>query len=270
MDDEGNMTPLGKFMAEFPLDPQLAKLLIASPDFKCSNEILTITAMLSVPNVWLRPNNQRREADAAKELFTVPESDHLTLLNVYNQYILNKYDKNWAWTNYLSARALAQAENVRGQLQRIMERLDIDLISHSDETKLFHNVRKALVCGFFMQVAHKEGEKGGYLTVKDNQVVGLHPSCGLKTQPEWVIFNEFVLTARPYIRTVTEVRPDWLLEDAPSYFDIKNLPAGETKRALERVQAKRLGKPLARLENEGSSRKGTPSNGRELKRRKKE
>lgn len=43
--------------------------------------------MLSVPNVWLRPPNQRREADAAKELFTVPESDHLTLLNVYNQYI---------------------------------------------------------------------------------------------------------------------------------------------------------------------------------------
>ncbi|KAF9447073.1 P-loop containing nucleoside triphosphate hydrolase protein [Macrolepiota fuliginosa MF-IS2] len=209
MNDDGEMTPLGKLMAEFPLDPQLAKLLIASPEFKCSNEILTITAMLSIPNVWLRPNNQRREADAAKELFTVPESDHLTLLNVYNQYILHQHDKNWAWTNYLSARALAQAENVRGQLQRIMERLDIDLVSHSDETKLFANIRKALVSGFFMQVAHKEGEKGNYLTVKDNQIVGLHPSCGLKTQPEWVIFNEFVLTARPYIRTVTEVRPDW-------------------------------------------------------------
>jgi pre-mRNA-splicing factor ATP-dependent RNA helicase DHX15/PRP43 len=47
--------------------------------------------MLSIPNVWLRPNNKRREADAAKELFTVPESDHLTLLNVYNQYILSEY-----------------------------------------------------------------------------------------------------------------------------------------------------------------------------------
>lgn len=82
----------------------------------------------------------------------------------------DKYDKNWAWTNYLSGRALAQAENVRGQLQRIMERLDIELISLADETKLFTNIRKALVCGFFSQVAHKEGEKGSYLTVKDNQV----------------------------------------------------------------------------------------------------
>jgi pre-mRNA-splicing factor ATP-dependent RNA helicase DHX15/PRP43 len=54
-----------------------------------------------------------------------------------------------------------------------MERLDIELVSLSDQVKLFTNVRKALVCGFFMQVAHKEGHKGSYNTVKDNQVCGL-------------------------------------------------------------------------------------------------
>ncbi|KAF5345483.1 hypothetical protein D9756_010451 [Leucocoprinus leucothites] len=271
MDDEGNLTALGKLMAEFPLDPQLAKLLISSPEFNCSNEILTITAMLSVPNVWLRPNNQRREADAAKELFTVPESDHLTLLNVYNQFILNKWDKNWTWTNYLSARALGQAENVRSQLQRIMERLDIDLVSLDDEIKLFLNVRKALVCGFFMQVAHKEGDKGSYTTVKDHQVVGLHPSCGLKTQPEWVLFNEFVLTTRPYIRTVTEVRTEWLMEFAPLYFDLKTFPDGEMKRALQRAYNKKMGISNPRSESRNESRKGTPTvEVREVKRRRKE
>jgi pre-mRNA-splicing factor ATP-dependent RNA helicase DHX15/PRP43 len=79
------------------------------------------------------------------------------------------HDKNWTWTNYLSQRALAQADNVRSQLQRTMERFDVDLISLSDERKLYIHIRQALVCGFFMQVAHKEGEKGNYLTVKDNQ-----------------------------------------------------------------------------------------------------
>lgn len=140
-----------------------------------------------MPNVWLRPNNQRREADAAKALLTVPDGDHLTLMNVYNQYMLrmcivysrlnelsdfliDKNDKNWAWINYLSARALQQAENVRAQLQRTMERFELDLISLDDQKKLFVNIRKSLVAGFFMQVAHKEGEKGNYLTVKDNQV----------------------------------------------------------------------------------------------------
>ena len=90
-----------------------------------------------------------------------------------------------------------------------MERFEVDLVSTQDERKLYTNVRKALVCGYFMQVAHKEGEKNAYLTVKDNQVVALHPSCGLDTSPEWVIFNEFVLTTRPYIRTVTIVQPEW-------------------------------------------------------------
>ena len=90
-----------------------------------------------------------------------------------------------------------------------MERFGTDLATTTDRKRLYQNIRQALVCGFFMQVAHKEGEKNAYLTVKDNQVVNLHPSCGLDSQPEWVIFNEFVLTTKPYIRTVSEVRPEW-------------------------------------------------------------
>ncbi|KAH0835658.1 P-loop containing nucleoside triphosphate hydrolase protein [Lanmaoa asiatica] len=178
LDDDGNLTALGNIMAEFPLDPQLSKMLIHSPEFQCSNEILTITAMLSVPNIWLRPNNQRKEADAAKALLTVPDGDHLTLLNVYNSYMQNKGDRNWAWNNYLSARALTEAENVRQQLEGMMERSEVALISTGDERKRYMNIRKVLCCGFFMQVAHKEGEKGNYLTVKDNQIDGMMaPGC---------------------------------------------------------------------------------------------
>ena len=80
------------------------------------------------------------------------------------------HDKNWALSHFLSQSALQQADNVRAQLQRTMERLDIDLVSLSDEKKLYTNIRQALVCGFFMQVARKQGERGNYLTVKDNQV----------------------------------------------------------------------------------------------------
>ncbi|KAG8720572.1 DEAH-box ATP-dependent RNA helicase prp43 [Ceratobasidium sp. 395] len=241
LDDDGNLTPLGEIMAEFPLDPQLAKMLIVSPEFQCSNELLSIVAMLSVPNVWLRPNNQRKEADAAKQLLTIPDGDHLTMMNVYNNYVNNKDDKNWCWQNYLSQRALQQAENVRQQLERSMERFDLDLVSQTNPTKLFVSIRQALVCGFFMQIAHR-GEKNTYVTVKDHQVVSLHPSCGLDNTPEWVLFNEFVLTSRPYIRTVTDVRPEWLLEFAGMYYDLTNFPDSEAKRALQRMVKKKLGK----------------------------
>ncbi|KAH9939678.1 P-loop containing nucleoside triphosphate hydrolase protein [Epithele typhae] len=239
LDDDGNLTHLGGIMADFPLDPQMAKMLIVSPEFNCSNEMLTIVAMLSVPNVWLRPPNQRKEADAAKGMLTIPDGDHLTLMNVYNSYMNNKHDSKWCWNNYLSARALQQADNVRSQLLRTMERYEIELVTTQDEKKLFVDIRKALVCGFFMQVAHKEGDKGNYLTVKDNQVVSLHPSCGLDASPEWVIFNEFVLTSKPYIRTVSEARIEWLLEYAKAYFDPSTFPEGETKQALLRVLRKR-------------------------------
>jgi len=256
LDDEGNLTPLGGIMADFPLDPQLSKMLIVSPEFKCSNEMLTIVSMLSVPTVFMRPKNtQKKDAEAAKALLTVPDGDHLTLLNVYNNYQQNLHDKNWTWNNYLSGRALAQAENVRSQLQRTMERFDLDLVSSQDQRMFYVNIRKALVCGFFMQIAHKEGEKNNYLTVKDNQVVALHPSCGLDTSPEWVIFDEFVLTSRPWIRTVSEVRPEWLLEFAPVYFDVASFQDGETKRALQRVIAKKTGKPMPADENKDKDRK---------------
>uniref|UniRef100_A0A8D9B4M7 RNA helicase n=1 Tax=Cacopsylla melanoneura TaxID=428564 RepID=A0A8D9B4M7_9HEMI len=82
LDDDGNLTDLGAVMAEFPLDPQLAKLLIASCPHNCSNEILSITAMLSVPQCFTRPNEAKKQADDAKMRFAHIDGAHLTLLNV--------------------------------------------------------------------------------------------------------------------------------------------------------------------------------------------
>lgn len=168
-----------------------------------------------------------------------------SLFAIANKIIVaDSDDRNWAWNNYVSARSLSQADNVRAQLLRVMERLEIDLVTktYADQTRHYMNIRKALVCGYFMQIAHKEGEKGSYLTVKDNQTVSLHPSCGLETQPEWVLFNEFVLTTRPFIRTVTEIRPEWLLEIAANYYDMATFADGEAKRSLQRLMKKQIGK----------------------------
>ncbi|KRX87940.1 putative pre-mRNA-splicing factor ATP-dependent RNA helicase DHX15 [Trichinella pseudospiralis] len=163
LDDDGELSPLGSIMAEFPLDPQLSKMLIASCDYNCSNEILTITAMLS---------------------------DH--------------EDVQWCYDNFINYRNIKNADNVRLQLSRIMDRLGLKRKSTEFTSRDYYtNIRKALVSGFFMQVAHLE-RNGSYLTVKDNQVVQLHPSTVLDHKPEWVLYNEFVLTSKNYIRTVTD------------------------------------------------------------------
>jgi HrpA-like RNA helicase len=91
LDNVGDLTPAGRKMSEFPMEPSMAKMLITSVDYKCSGEMLTIVSMLSVPSVFYRPKERMEEADAARDKFNVPESDHLTLLNVFNQWKSHAY-----------------------------------------------------------------------------------------------------------------------------------------------------------------------------------
>ncbi|KRX23139.1 putative pre-mRNA-splicing factor ATP-dependent RNA helicase DHX15 [Trichinella nelsoni] len=219
LDDDGELSPLGSIMAEFPLDPQLSKMLIASCDYNCSNEILTITAMLSVPQCFIRPPEARKAADEAKMRYAHIDGDHLTLLNLYHAF----------------KQSMFVIIYVDLDLSRIMDRLGLKRKSTEFTSRDYYtNIRKALVSGFFMQVAHLE-RNGSYLTIKDNQVVQLHPSTVLDHKPEWVLYNEFVLTSKNYIRTVTDVKPEWLLRIAPDYYDMDNFPACEAKRHLEQI-----------------------------------
>ncbi|KAK2746345.1 DEAH-box ATP-dependent RNA helicase prp43 [Myotisia sp. PD_48] len=245
LDDEGDLTALGRLASEFPLDPALAVMLISSPEFYCSNEILSVTALLSVPQVFVRPIAQRKRADEMKALFAHPDGDHLTLLNVYHAFKgadAQENPRQWCHEHFISYRALQSADNVRLQLQRIMEREEIELVSTPfEDKKYYENIRRALVAGFFMQVAKKESQgKSLYRTVKDNnEPVLLHPSTVLGHEAEWVLYNEFVLTTKSYIRTVTAVKGEWLLDISPAYYDISSFPKGEIKSALMRA-AERL------------------------------
>jgi pre-mRNA-splicing factor ATP-dependent RNA helicase DHX15/PRP43 len=273
LDDDGNLTQLGRLASEFPLDPALAVMLISSPEFYCSNEILSITALLSVPQVFVRPAAQRKRADEMKNLFAHPDGDHLTMLNVYHAYRGDEAQSNpkqWCHDHFLSLRSLQSADNVRSQLLRIMEREDLEMISTPfEDKKYYENIRRALCAGFFMQVAKKDtGGKSQYLTIKDNQNVLLHPSTVLAHEAEWVLYNEFVLTTKNYIRTVTAVKPEWLLvslpikfshhmfilltvlvqDIAPTYYDINSFPKGDIRSALTRASERLIRKEKMRAE----------------------
>ncbi|XP_015968871.1 probable pre-mRNA-splicing factor ATP-dependent RNA helicase DEAH2 isoform X2 [Arachis duranensis] len=247
LDDDGTLTKLGEIMSEFPLDPQMSKMLIVSPEFNCSNEILSMCAMLSAPNCFVRPREAQKAADEAKTRFGHIDGDHLTLLNVYHAYKQNNEDPSWCYDNFVNQRALKSADNVRQQLVRIMARFSLKLCSTDFNSRDYYiNIRKAMLAGYFMQVAHLE-RTGHYLTVKDNQVVHLHPSTCLDHKPEWVIYNEYVLTSRNFIRTVTDIRGGWLVDIAPHYYDLSNFPHCEAKGVLERLyKKKKKGKEEAR------------------------
>jgi len=238
LDDDGNLTDLGASMSEFPLEPQLAKMLVASGKYNCSQEILSITALLSVPLIFMRPRDKQKEADEAKERFSHEDGDHLTLLNAYHAYKNHHEDKQWCYDNFINYRSMQSADSVRQQLERVYNRFELPLNTTDFTSKDYYsNIRKAVIAGFFMQVAHLE-RTGHYLTVKDNQVVDVHPSSSLGHKPEWVVYNEFVLTTKNFIRTVSDIKGDWLVDIAPHYYELSNFPDCEAKRVLERLYRK--------------------------------
>jgi pre-mRNA-splicing factor ATP-dependent RNA helicase DHX15/PRP43 len=201
----------------------------------CVLQMLTIVAMLSVPNIFMRPKEAAKAADEAKAQFAHTDGDHLTLLNAYYAYKQNGESKEWCYDNYINYRSIQSADNVREQLSRILVKLHVPIVSGDfNSADYYNNIRKCLTNGLFMQVAHLQ-KQGHYLTVKDQQVVAIHPSSVLDNKPAFILFQDFVLTSRNFVRTVSAVRLDWLVELAPHYYDLANWPEGETKTELERA-----------------------------------
>ncbi|XP_071783317.2 ATP-dependent RNA helicase DHX8-like isoform X1 [Centroberyx gerrardi] len=217
LDDEGLLTRLGRRMAEFPLEPMLCKMLIMSVHLSCSEEMLTIVSMLSVQNIFYRPKDKQAQADQKKAKFFQLEGDHLTLLAVYNSWKNNKFSNPWCFENFIQARSLKRAQDIRKQMLSIMDRHKLDVVSCG---KAAMRVQKAICSGYFRNAARKHPQDG-YRTLIDQQVVYLHPSSTLfNRQPEWLVYHELVLTTKEYMREVTTIDPRWLVEFAPAFYRV--------------------------------------------------
>lgn len=215
LDDEGLLTKLGRRMAEFPLEPQLSKMLIMSVQLNCSDEALTIVSMLSVQNIFYRPKEKAELADQRKARFHQPEGDHITLLAVYNGWKGSKFSNIWCYENFVQARSLRRAQDIRKQMLGIMDRHKLNVVSCGRQTI---HAQKAICSGFFRNAAKRDPHEG-YRTLVDNQIVYIHPSSAIyQKQPEWLVYHELVLTTKEYMREVCAIDAKWLVEFASKFF----------------------------------------------------
>lgn len=180
LDDEGLLTKLGRMMAEFPIEPQLSKMLLTAADLGCADEILSITAMLQVQNVFYRPRDKQTQADQRKSKFNHAEGDHLTLLAVFEAWQAQDCSTTWCFDNFVQSRSLKRALDTKNQLIQIMQRLKIpidDELSRKAANKRKgafavrrkeHNaIRKAIAAGFFNHACRKDPQEG-YRSISDN------------------------------------------------------------------------------------------------------
>jgi ATP-dependent RNA helicase DHX8/PRP22 len=215
LDEEGLLTRLGRKMAEFPLEPNLSKMLILSVDLGCSEEILTVTAMLSVESPFFRPRDKQAQADMKKAKFSQPEGDHISFLCVYKAWEASKFSAPWCFENFIQSRSMLRAQDVRKQLVTIMDRYRLLLVSAGKNYKI---VCKAITAGFFMNAAKKDPQEG-YRTLVDQNHVYLFPGSALFSKsPEYVIYHELVMTTKEYMRNCLAIDAKWLYELAPAFY----------------------------------------------------
>ena len=235
LNDKGELTKLGRRMAELPLDPQLSKTLIQAEKYGVTSEILTICSMLSVNNtIFYRPKDKAVHADTAHKNFWQKGGDHLTLLHVYNEWRDADFSPDWCFENFIQVRSMKRCRDIREQLENMLARVEVELQPESkDELK----IRKAICSGFFYHVAKLE-KSGNYKTIKHPQQVHMHPSsCLHQEMPRWVLYHELVLTSKAYMRAVIEIDPAWLVEVAPHYYTKQ-----ETENTAKMKMPKKAGK----------------------------
>ncbi|EHK97866.1 P-loop containing nucleoside triphosphate hydrolase [Glarea lozoyensis ATCC 20868] len=233
LNHQGELTKLGRQMAEFPTDPMLAKAILAADKLGCVEEVLSIVSMLSESAaLFFRPKDKKIHADSARARFTVKEGgDHLTLLNIWNQWVDSDFSFVWAKENFLQQRSLTRARDVRDQLAKLCERVEVTLstVGQADLVP----IQKAITAGFFPNAARLQRGGDSYRTVKNNTTVYIHPSSVvMDNNPpvKMVIYYELVQTTKEYMRSCLPIKPEWLHEAAPHFHKKKDLEALEDRK----------------------------------------
>lgn len=234
---KGQLTPLGKQMSLFPLEPMYSKVLLKSKDLNCTQEVLTVVSMLSVDNVFdiqsFSTEDEEKlataaESEAIKKAYSLTMGDHILYLNIYNSFMKESAHtkKQWCKANFINYRTMLKVCDVRSQISRywtdsakypLEDAIDVAITSDEWKEKC-EDVCKAFVTGFFQNVAIL-GHNGSYETLKERKNVFIHPSSSLfQSKARCVLYNELVYTTNFYMRDVLSIDRGWLLELVPDYF----------------------------------------------------
>jgi pre-mRNA-splicing factor ATP-dependent RNA helicase DHX16 len=232
LNDRGELTKLGRRMAEFPLEPMLSKSVIASEKYECASEVLSTVSMLSLgASVFYRPKEKAVHADTARLNFARGGGgDHISLLRCYSDWSSTDYSTGWCFENFVQVRSIRRARDIREQLEGLCERVEIDhTVSKPDDLDA---ILKAITSGFFYNVA-RLGRTGDYQTVKQHKTVYIHPSSVLakdETPPPWLVYFELAFTTKEFMRQVAPINPEWLIEIAPHYYQPNDVEDAKSKK----------------------------------------
>ncbi|KAK1852526.1 ATP-dependent RNA helicase DHX8 (helicase associated domain-containing protein) [Colletotrichum chrysophilum] len=233
LNHKGELTKMGRQMAEFPTDPMLAKAVLAADKEGCVEEVLSVVSMLSEASaLFFRPKDKKIHADSARARFTIKDGgDHLTLLNIWNQWVDADFSPIWSRENFLQQRSLTRARDVRDQLAKLCERVEVSPSTCGSSN--LTPIKRALTAGFFPNAARLQRSGDSYRTVKKNATVYVHPSSvlmGVDPPIRMLVYFELVQTTKEYMRSCMPIEVKWLAELAPHFYKKGDVEALEEKK----------------------------------------
>ncbi|KAI6213146.1 RNA helicase [Aphelenchoides besseyi] len=220
IDEDGNLTEIGTMIAALPLEPPLAKVLIVSAlKYGCSYQVASMVALLSCPTCFLYPVGRLSQAKEVHDSFWHEDGDHMTLVNLFGEYISSNESAQWCYENFISFRTMRQAKSIRDQLFGVMARIKLPIKKCKfDAPDLSERVRKSVLEGYCHHIGVATGNNNHFIVQSNDVCVKLHPKSGLKSTVDWIVYHENLLTYDHFIVTASSIEIDWLFEIAPRKF----------------------------------------------------
>jgi ATP-dependent helicase HrpA len=212
VDEKRRLTNIGKQLARLPLDPRVARMVLAAKGENSLAEVLVIASAVSVQEPRERPHDRQQAADEKHKAFLDERSDFLCYLNLWRewhkqgQHLSNNKLRRWCRDNFISYLRMREWHDVFVQLKSIVSELGW---RPNEQPADYSEIHRALLAGLLGNVANK-CEKQEYSGARSIKLHVFPGSTLFKKQPKWIMAAELVETARMYARTVAQIEPEWI------------------------------------------------------------
>ena len=228
VDEQRNLTGIGRELARLPIDPKLGRMLLAARDHHCLTEMLVIASALSVQDPRERPQEKQEKVAQAHSLFSDDKSDFLSYLKLWEFFEealahkkSNRKLAEQCHERFLSFFRMREWRDVHQQLHALVVESDMRL---NQSPATYEQIHRALLAGLIGNIGCKDLEGNEYLGARETRFVISQGSGLRKSQPKWLVAAELTETNRLYARCVAKVEPEWIEQAAQHlvkrhYFD---------------------------------------------------
>jgi len=207
------LTPQGRQLAQLPIDPRLARMVLEARNSGSVREIMIITAALSIQDPRERPMDKQQASDEKHRRFADKDSDFIAFVNLWNylqeqqKALSSSQFRRLCRTDYLNYLRVREWQDIYTQLRQVVKELGLPINSEPSD---YRSVHLALLTGLLSHIGQKDADKQEYSGAR-NARFAIFPGSGLfKKPPKWVMVAELVETSKLWGRIAARIEPEWI------------------------------------------------------------